>query len=322
VRPFAYHRAASVEDAAKAAAAPGAKFIAGGTNLLDLMKLGIEQPTTLVDVSRLPGAVEDTPEGGVRIGAFARGADVGADPRVRTRYPLLARAMLSGGSAQIRNLATTGGNLMQRTRCGYFYDTTKPCNKRAPGAGCAALKGFNRMHAILGASDHCIATNPSDMAVALAALDASIETADAKGRTRALPIEDFYRPPGDTPDKETALHAGELITAVTLPPPPKGAQIYRKVRDRASFAFALVSVAAVIDAEGGEVKSARLALGGVAPRPWRSRAAETALAKGEGAQAAADALLAGAKGHGRNDFKIPLARRVLAAVVADAGSAR
>ena len=278
MKAFTYERANSLAQAATASTKPRAKIIAGGTNLLDLMKLQVETPTHLVDINRLPlDKTEDTPEGGLRIGAMVRNSDLAADLRVRQRYGVLSRALLSGASAQLRNKATTGGNLLQRTRCTYFYDVTKPCNKREPGSGCAALEGFNRMHAILGASDQCIAVNPSDMAVALRALDAQVETVDAENTTRIIPIAQFYRLPGGTPQIETTLRRGEIITAVTLPPPPTGKQIYRKVRDRASYAFALVSVAAIVDAAGGKIRSARLAFGGLAPKPWRVASAEERL---------------------------------------------
>ena len=323
MKAFTYERANSLAQAAAASAKPGAKLIAGGTNLLDLMKLQVETPNHLVDINRLPlDKVEDTTEGGLRIGAMVRNSDLAADQRVRQRYGVLSRALLAGASAQLRNKATTGGNLLQRTRCYYFYDVTKPCNKRDPGSGCAALGGFNRIHAILGASDQCIAVYPSDMAVAMRALDASIETVDAENATRAIPIAQFYRLPGDTPHVETALRRGEIITGVTLPPPPAGKQIYRKVRDRASYAFALVSVAAVVDAAGGKIRSARLALGGLAPEPWRVPVAEERLAGAPASEetfgAVASDVLAGARGHGGNDFKIPLTRRTLRAVLAEA----
>jgi xanthine dehydrogenase YagS FAD-binding subunit len=323
MKAFTYTRAESVAQAAALAAEPGTKLIAGGTNLLDLMKLQVETPAHLVDISRLPLAqIEDTPHGGLRIGAMVRNSDLAADLRVRRRYGALSRALLAGASGQLRNKATTGGNLLQRTRCPYFYDTTKPCNKRAPGSGCAALAGFNRMNAVLGGSDHCIAVQPSDMAVAMRALDATVEAVNAKGVTRHIPIEAFHLPPGNTPQVETALRPGEVITAVTLPPPPPGVQIYRKVRDRASYAFALVSVAAIVDVADGHIKSARLALGGVATRPWRVPAAEAKLAGAPvGAasfEAAADEMLSGARGHGGNDFKIALARRSMHAVLAAA----
>ena len=321
--PFTFHRPDSLAQAATGAARPGAKIIAGGTNLLDLMKLQVETPSQLIDINRLGlESIEDTPDGGLKIGATVRNSDLAADKRVRQRYGVLSRALLAGASAQLRNKATTGGNLLQRTRCSYFYDITMPCNKRSPGSGCSALGGFNRMHAILGASDQCIATNPSDMAVAMRALDATIETTDAAGNIRAIPIADFHRLPGQTPQIENALQPGEIITAVTLPPAPPGVQIYRKVRDRASYAFALVSVAAIIDTVGGRIRSARLAFGGLAPKPWRVPGAEQSLAGATPDAAtfntAATAALDGATGHGGNDFKIPLARRTLHAVLAQA----
>jgi xanthine dehydrogenase YagS FAD-binding subunit len=323
MKSFTYQRADSPAEAAAALAKPGAKLIAGGTNLLDLMKLQVETPSELIDINRLAlDKIEDTSEGGLRIGATVRNSDLAADSRVRQRYGVLSRALLAGASAQLRNRATTGGNLLQRTRCFYFYDITKPCNKRNPGSGCAALEGFNRIHAILGASDQCIATHPSDMAVAMRALDASVETVNAEGQTRAIPIAEFHRLPGTTPQIETTMKAGEIITAVTLPPPPPGIQIYRKVRDRASYAFALVSVAAVVDAAGGRIRSARLAFGGLAPKPWRVPQAEEKLtgtsANADTFNGAADAVLEGARGYGSNDFKIPLTRRTLRAVLAEA----
>ena len=321
MRAFTYQRADSVTHAA-AAIKSGTKVIAGGTNLLDLMKLQVETPSSLIDINRLPlDQIEETPDGGLRIGALVRNSDLAADPRVRQRYGVLSRALLAGASAQLRNKATTGGNLLQRTRCYYFYDITKPCNKRNPGSGCAALAGFNRIHAILGTSDHCIATHPSDMAVAMRALDAKVETIDGKGEAREIPIAEFHRLPGNTPQIETALKPGELITSVTLPPPPPGLQLYRKVRDRASYAFALVSVAAIVDATGGRIRSARLAFGGLALKPWRNPRAEQKLA-GSAANAgtfnaAASAVLDEARGYGGNDFKIPLTRRTLHAVLSD-----
>jgi xanthine dehydrogenase YagS FAD-binding subunit len=323
MRAFIFERAATTARAATVSAKPGAKIIAGGTNLLDLMKLQVETPMQLVDINRLPlDKIEDTAEGGLKVGALVRNSDLAADPRVRQRYGVLSRALLSGASAQLRNKATTGGNLLQRTRCYYFYDITKPCNKRAPGSGCSALAGFNRIHAILGASEQCIATHPSDMAVAMLALDASIDMTDAAGATRAVPIAEFYRLPGKTPEIETVLKGGEIITAVTLPPPPAGVQIYRKVRDRASYAFALVSVAAIVDKSGGGIRSARLAFGGLAHKPWRVAAAEERLAGAPASastfDAAATAALDGARGYGNNDFKIPLARRTVHAVLAEA----
>ncbi|MDB5483413.1 MAG: xanthine dehydrogenase [Caulobacteraceae bacterium] len=323
MKAFTYERAASIAQAASASAVPGARIIAGGTNLLDLMKLQVETPTRLIDINRLAlDVIEDTPEGGLRIGATVRNSDLAADPRVRRRYGVLSRALLAGASAQLRNKATTGGNLLQRTRCYYFYDVTKPCNKRSPGSGCAAMEGFNRIHAVLGASSQCIATNPSDMAVAFRVLDANVETAGADGRSRSIPIAEFHRLPGATPSVETDLRAGEMITAVTLPPPPPGVQIYRKVRDRASYAFALVSVAAVVDTSGGRIRSARFAFGGLAPKPWRIGTSEEVLANAAASassfNAAANIVLRGARGYGGNDFKIPLARRTLSAVLAQA----
>jgi len=323
MKAFTYERATSIAQAASAAVTPGAKFIAGGTNLLDLMKLQVETPTRLIDINRLAlDGIEDTPEGGLRIGATVRNSDLAADPRVRRRYGVLSRALLAGASAQLRNKATTGGNLLQRTRCYYFYDVTKPCNKRSPGSGCAALEGFNRIHAILGASSQCIATNPSDMAVAFRVLDASVETAAADGGSRSIPIAEFHRLPGATPSVETVLRPGEMITAVTLPPPPPGVQIYRKVRDRASYAFALVSVGAIVDASHGRVRSARFAFGGLAPKPWRVGSSEEVLANSAASassfNAAANIVLQGARGYGGNDFKAPLARRTLVTVLAQA----
>jgi xanthine dehydrogenase YagS FAD-binding subunit len=325
MRPFTYERAADANAAvaALAGAGEGAKFISGGTNLLDLMKLDIERPTHLVDISRLPlRAIEDLPDGGLRIGAQAANSDTAADRRVRTRYPVLSEALVAGASGQLRNKASVGGNLLQRTRCPYFYDTTMDCNKRDPGTGCSALHGINRGHAILGASEACIATNPSDMAVAMAALDARIELLGPGGATRTVPIGDFHRLPGDAPHIETVLEPGEMITAVELPPPPPGRQTYRKVRDRASYEFALVSVAVVVAVEGGTVTSARVAFGGVAHKPWRSPEAEAALVGRPAVmatyRAAADAAMRGAVGRGHNDFKIDLAKRTLCRTLARA----
>jgi xanthine dehydrogenase YagS FAD-binding subunit len=280
------------------------------------MKLSVETPTRLVDINRLPlTEITDTADGGLRIGALVTNARLAADPRVREYYPVLARALLAGASAQLRNKATTAGNLLQRTRCSYFYDLSKPCNKRQPGSGCAALAGVNRMHAIVGASAHCIAVHPSDMAVAMRVLDAQIETLNGQGQVRRLGIDELHRLPGDTPHMETDLSSDELITAVTLPPPPPGQQFYRKVRDRASYAFALVSVAAIVGPRSG-----RIAMGGIAPRPWRLEAADAALGvqqdPARGAAAVSRILLAGDQGHGHNDFKIPLAQRTLEAVLA------
>ena len=327
MKAFTFQRASTKAEAASAVAdKPGAKFIGGGTNLLDLAKLEVETPTHIVDVNHtgLDG-IESTADGGLRIGASVRNSDLAADMRVRRDYAVLSRALLSGATGQLRNKATTAGNLLQRTRCYYFYDVTKPCNKREPGSGCSAIGGFNRIHAIVGASDHCIATNPSDMCVALRALDAQVETLRPDGGTRVIPIEDFHRLPGSTPDVETVLQPGELVTAVTLPKPVGGVQIYRKVRDRASYAFALVSVAAIVHAApGGKITAARLAFGGLALKPWRVPAAEAALVEGSGQSAverAADEVLRGARGFGSNDFKIPLTRRTLRSVVADATQA-
>jgi xanthine dehydrogenase YagS FAD-binding subunit len=309
MRPFSYERADDAAKAAKAAAeTPGARFLAGGTNLLDLMKLDIERPTHVIDVGRLPLAEIEDADGGLRIGAMATNSTVAADPRVRRVYPVLAHAILAGGSPQLRNKASVGGNLMQRTRCAYFYDTAKPCNKRKPGAGCAAMGGLNRMSAILGASDACIATHPSDMAVALSALEAVVETVSPDGSRRAIAIDDLHRLPGATPEVETSLAAGELITAVVLPPAPKGAQSYRKARDRASYASSLASVA---------IAGGRIALGGVALKPWRARKAEASLAAGAPPAVAAEMELAEALGHGGADFKIVLTRRLMTAAIQD-----
>lgn len=314
MKPFSYERAASpAEAAARAARTPGAKFIAGGTNLLDLMKLEIETPAHLIDVNGLGfDKVERTPQGGLRIGALVRNTDLAADPEVRRDYGVLSRALLAGASGQLRNKATTAGNLLQRTRCPYFYDTNQPCNKRNPGSGCAAQEGVSRQLAVVGASEACIATHPSDMAVALRVLDATVETLDAAGQERAIPIADFHRLPGETPQIETALKPGELVTAVTLPKPPGGRHVYRKVRDRASYAFALVSVAAVIQPD----RSGRIALGGVAPKPWRIEAAEAEMPNG--ARAVAAHLLADARATAENAFKVKLAERTLAGVLAQA----
>jgi xanthine dehydrogenase YagS FAD-binding subunit len=324
LKPFRYERASGVASAcASAAGKPTAKFIAGGTNLIDLMKLEIETPAHLVDIGMLPLAdIEETAEGGLRIGALVTNSALAADMRVRRVYPMLSRAILAGASTQLRNKATTGGNLLQRTRCPYFYDTTKPCNKRAPGSGCAALGGINRMNAVLGVSDDCIAAHGSDMAVAMAALDARVETVAPDGATRTIPIDALYRPPGNTPHIETVLAPGELILSVLLPPPPPGRQVYRKVRDRASFAFALVSVAVVVARDDHRTRTARVAFGGVSYKPWRSAEAEAALVGATVTRAsfdaAGDAALRDARGYGHNDFKIPLARRTLRAALADA----
>lgn len=322
MKQFTYERANDPIEAAKAASQPGAKFIAGGTNLLDLMKLEIEAPTHLVDVSRLPLDKIEEVEGGLKIGAEVLNSDLAADSLVRERYPVLSKALLAGASGQLRNMATTGGNLLQRTRCAYFYDTAKPCNKRIPGSGCSAIGGFNRMHAILGASDACIAVHPSDMAVAMSALDAKVDTIDGSGKQRSIPMVEFHRLPGDTPNVETALAVGELITSVTLPPPPAGKQIYRKVRDRASYAFALVSVAAIVDAGGGTVRDAHIAMGGIAHKPWRAEKFEQALkdrnAERNAFAQAAHAEMQNARGYGANDFKVMLAERTLIATLLEA----
>jgi xanthine dehydrogenase YagS FAD-binding subunit len=317
MKPFTYERAASPAEAVAAAVrTPGAKFIAGGTNLLDLMKLEIETPTHLVDVNRLAlDKIEPTAEGGLRIGALVRNTDLAADPRVRRDYGLLARALLAGASGQLRNKATTAGNLLQRTRCPYFYDTNQPCNKRTPGSGCSAINGFSRGHAVVGVSDACIATHPSDMAVAMRALDATVETVRPNGARRQLPIVDVHRLPGNTPQLETTLQRGELITAVTLPRPVGGTHIYHKVRDRASYAFALVSVGLIVQRDG----TGRVALGGVAPKPWRVEAADAELPRG--AKAVAARVLAGAKPTPENEFKLPLVERTLGAALAQAKGA-
>lgn len=317
MKPFTFERARTPAEAAAAVARkPGARFIAGGTNLLDLMKLEIETPTHLIDVNGLGlDKIEPTPEGGLRIGALVRNTDLAADERVRRDYGVLSRALVAGASGQLRNMATTAGNLLQRTRCPYFYDTNQPCNKRAPGSGCGAIGGFSRQHAVIGVSDACIATHPSDMAVALRVLDATVETIRPDGSTRKIAIAEFHRLPGDQPQIDTVLEAGELITAVTLPKPVGGAHIYYKVRDRASYAFALVSVAAIVQRDG----TGRVALGGVAHKPWRVEAAETEMPRG--AKAVAGQLLAGAKPTAENAFKLKLVERALGAALAEAKEA-
>jgi len=314
MRAFTYQRVHSPEEAAKAAAVtPNARFIAGGTNLLDLMKLEIETPAHLVDVNGIGmDKMEPTQDGGLRVGALVRNTDLASDPRVRRDYAVLSRALLAGATGQLRNKATTAGNLLQRTRCPYFYDTNQPCNKRAPGSGCSAIGGFNRHHAIVGTSDACIATHPSDMAVAMRILDANVETVKADGSRRVIPIADFHRLPGDTPHIEHVLAPGELITAVTLPKPVGGRHFYQKVRDRASYAFALVSVAAIVQRDG----SGRVALGGVAHKPWRVAAAEQQLARG--GKAVTDLLLANARVTEDNAFKVPLVQRTLDGLLLDA----
>lgn len=314
MRPFTYERAASPAAAATAASRnDGAKFIAGGTNLLDLMKLEIETPTHLVDVNGLGfDKIEPTPEGGLRVGALVRNTALASDERVRRDYGLLSRALLAGASGQLRNKATTAGNLLQRTRCPYFYDTNLPCNKRTPGSGCSAIGGVTRQHAVVGSSDACIATHPSDMAIAMRALDATVEIVKPDGQTRAIAMADFHRLPGDTPHIETTLQPGELITAVTLPKPVGGTHIYRKVRDRASYAFALISVGAIVQKDG----SGRVAVGGVAHKPWRVEAAEAAMPKG--AKAVSAGLFANAKPTHENAYKVTLVERTLASVLAEA----
>jgi xanthine dehydrogenase YagS FAD-binding subunit len=326
MRPFEFQRATDPSQAAKAvSAAQGAKFLAGGTNLIDLMKNGVETPSRLVDINRLAlSKIEAMPDGGLRLGALARNSDTANHLLVRTKYPLLSRAILSGASPQLRNLATNGGNLLQRTRCAYFMDPAfSECNKREPGSGCGALQGINRMHAILGASDKCIATHPSDMCVALAALEARIRVTGARGE-RTIAMEDFHRLPGDTPEKETELQPGELITAIELPTSPYAAHShYIKVRDRASYEFALVTAAAALDLQGGQIRSARIAMGGVAHKPWRAKAAEQSLvgkpATKENFQAAAALALEGAKPQTHNGFKVELAKRAIVRALEVAG---
>ena len=314
---FAYSRATDVADAVRQIAAdPAAKFIAGGTNLVDLMKYDVERPARLIDITRLPlRSVEETANGGLRIGALVPNSDLAYHPLIEKRYPLLSSAILAGASAQLRNMASTGGNLLQRTRCFYFYDTATPCNKRKPGSGCSAIDGINRINAILGTSEACIATHPSDMCVALAALDATVHVAGPAGE-RTIPFADFHRLPGDTPHIDTNLKPTEIITGIELPPRGFATNYsYLKIRDRLSYAFALVSVAAAMEIEGGRITEARLALGGVAHKPWRRAAAEAAL-RGEAADRAAfakaaDILLRDAKGFAHNAFKVGLARRAV-----------
>ncbi|HEY1048519.1 MAG TPA: xanthine dehydrogenase family protein subunit M [Prosthecobacter sp.] len=314
MKPFTYERAESPAAAAAAAAKhPGARFVAGGTNLLDLMKLEIETPPHLIDVNGLAlDKIEPTKDGGLRIGALVRNTDLAADERVRRDYAVLSRALVAGASGQLRNMATTAGNLLQRTRCPCFYDTNQPCNKRTPGSGCGAIDGFSRQHAVIGVSDACIATHPSDMAVALRVLDAVVESVQPDGTTRSIAIAEFHKLPGDTPHIETVLLPGELITAVTLPKPVGGTHIYHKVRDRASYAFALISVAAIIHKDG----TGRVALGGVAHKPWRVESAESDLPKG--AKAVMSKLLANARPTKENAFKLKLVERTLAAVLHEA----
>jgi xanthine dehydrogenase YagS FAD-binding subunit len=324
---FEYARASSVADAIRQIASdPQAKFIAGGTNLIDLMKENVARPSRLVDITHLPlSKVEDTPDGGLRIGALVPNSDLAWHPQIEARYPMLGSAILAGASQQLRNMASTGGNLLQRTRCLYFYDTATPCNKREPGSGCSAVEGINRGHAILGTSQHCIATHPSDMCVALAALDARV-LATGTGGERSIAFADFHRLPGDTPQIDSTLRPDEIITAIELP--AKGFAenyTYLKIRDRLSYAFALVSIAAGLDIEGGAIREARLALGGVAHKPWRDPEAEAQL-KGvaptpENFQRAADTVLREARGFGHNDFKIELARRGIVRALTQAANA-
>lgn len=314
MKSFTYEKANSPAAAASAAVSnTNAKFIAGGTNLLDLMKLEIETPSHLVDVNGLGfDKIEPTPDGGLRIGALVRNTALAADERIRRDYALLSRALLAGASGQLRNKATTAGNLLQRTRCPYFYDTNQKCNKRSPGSGCAAIGGVARQHAVIGASEACIATHPSDMAIAMRALDATVQTVRPDGSVRDIPIADLHRLPGDTPHIETTLASGELITSVTLPKPVGGTQIYRKVRDRASYAFALVSVGAIVQRDG----TGRVAVGGIAHKPWRVEAAEAEMP--HGAKAVAARLLEGARPTKENAFKLSLVERTLGAVLTEA----
>lgn len=314
MKSFTYEKANSPAAAASAAASnTNAKFIAGGTNLLDLMKLEIETPSHLVDVNGLGfDKIEPTPDGGLRVGALVRNTALAADERIRRDYALLSRALLAGASGQLRNKATTAGNLLQRTRCPYFYDTNQKCNKRSPGSGCAAIGGVTRQHAVIGASEACIATHPSDMAIAMRALDATVQTVRPDGSVRDIPIADLHRLPGDTPHIETTLASGELITSVTLPKPVGGTQIYRKVRDRASYAFALVSVGAIVQRDG----TGRVAVGGVAHKPWRVETAEAEMP--HGAKAVVARLLEGARPTKENAFKLSLVERALGAVLTEA----
>jgi xanthine dehydrogenase YagS FAD-binding subunit len=319
--PFEYERAMDAASAvARVSARPDAVFLGGGTNLVDHMRLGVARPELVVDVTRLPfSRIEPLPGGGVRVGAGVRNSDLAADRTIRTRYPVLSQALLAGASGQLRNLATTGGNLLQRTRCAYFQDVTVPCNKREPGSGCSALEGHNRDHAILGASEHCVAVHPSDMAVALAALDATVVVLGRRGERR-VPVVDFHRLPGESPERDTVLEHGELITAVELPALPVAARsTYYKVRDRASYAFALVSVAAALEVSNGRVQDARVAFGGIAHKPWRALRAESVLrgapATEETYRRAAEAELGDARALKHNAFKIPLARNTLRMVL-------
>lgn len=323
MRTFDYQRADTLDHAAKLCAGDDTRAIAGGTNLLDLMKLQVEVPATLADISRLPlNTIAATDDGGLRIGATVTNTDTAVDPRVRADYPVLSRAILAGATQQLRNRATTGGNLCQRTRCYYFTDTDQPCNKREPGTGCGAIRGIARLHAVLGTSEQCIATYPGDMAVALSALDATVEIAGSGGAVRTVPVRDFHLLPGDTPWRENVLEPGEIIAAVTLPAPVGGTQVYRKVRERSSYAFAMVSVAAVVSVKDGRISRADLAFGGLAHKPWHDpRLSDLLVGKAPDRslfERAADLLLEDAVSHGENAFKIPLARRTLIAVLAKA----
>ena len=326
MNPFSYTRAADVATAVREVAADGAaKFIAGGTNLIDLMKENVERPARLIDINRLPLAeIQPRDDGGLRLGALVTNTDVAYHEQVERRYPLVSKAILAGASAQLRNMATVGGNLMQRTRCCYFYDTATPCNKREPGTGCSAITGFNKNHAILGTSEHCIATHPSDLCVALAALEAVVRVTGPGGE-RTIPFADFHRLPGDTPHLDTNLRTDEIITAVDLPPNGFAEHYaYLKLRERTSYAFALVSVAAALEMDSDTIKEARLALGGVAHKPWREQQAEALLhgqsASRDNLRRAAEALLHGARGFGHNDFKIELAKRAVVRALGQAAA--
>jgi xanthine dehydrogenase YagS FAD-binding subunit len=325
VNPFRYVTVSDNRGACEAGIAAGARYLAGGTTLVDLMKLHVERPATIVDINRLPlTAIEERPGGGVRVGAMVRNSDMAHHELIRSRYPVLADALLAGASAQVRNMATTGGNLLQRTRCYYFRDTSSACNKREPGSGCPALDGCNRIHAVLGTSDHCIATHASDMCVALAALDASVRLDGPQGE-RVVPLAEFHTLPDDHPERDTVMQAGELITAVDLPPLPFATRsLYLKVRDRASYAFALASAAVALDLHDGTIRESRIALGGVATRPWRARAAERVLAGRRADVAlfreAAEVALSGAVPRTHNAFKIELAKRTLVRALTRAGA--
>ena len=327
MQPFAYIAAGDERSARQAGTAPGARFMAGGTTLIDLMKLDVEHPSTVVDITGVPlTQIDELPGGGLRVGAMVRNSDMAQHDLIRVRYPVVSQAILAGASAQVRNMATTGGNLLQRTRCYYFRDTAAPCNKRDPGSGCSALEGYNRIHAVLGTSEHCIATHPSDLCVALAALDAIVRVSGASG-DRTIPLTEFHLTPGDHPERETVIQPGELITAVDIPALPFARQsVYVKVRDRASYAFALASAAVALDVENGAVRDVRIAIGGVATKPWRAREAERALigqpAGPAAFRAAAEDALAGAMPRGHNAFKIELAKRTLVRALSRAGASR